>query len=154
MDIIPLKITQIWFFLITYHGRNIAQAVSRRLPTAAARVRSQVRWCGICGGQSETGEGFLRALRFPLLILIPPNAPYSPIIKGWYNRPNSGRHTKWTESNPTPRNNNNTQNYLLPICTRGLESSWWSGDTSENLIQEDRNALWQEIFGNMQMLWW
>jgi hypothetical protein len=30
-------------------GRAIAQAVSRRLPTAAARVRVQVRSCGICG---------------------------------------------------------------------------------------------------------
>jgi hypothetical protein len=29
--------------------RAIAQAVSRLLPTAAARVRAQVRSCGICG---------------------------------------------------------------------------------------------------------
>jgi hypothetical protein len=51
--------------------------VSRRLPTAAARDRPQARSCGIRGGQSGTGRGFLRVLRFPLLILIPPNAPYS-----------------------------------------------------------------------------
>jgi hypothetical protein len=30
-------------------GRAIAQAVSRRPPTAAARVRTQVKSCGICG---------------------------------------------------------------------------------------------------------
>jgi hypothetical protein len=33
-------------------GRAIAQAVSRRLTTAAARVRAEVRSRGICGGQS------------------------------------------------------------------------------------------------------
>jgi hypothetical protein len=47
-----------------------AQAVSRRLPIAASRVRAQVRSCGVCG-QSGTGAGFLRVLRFPLPILIP-----------------------------------------------------------------------------------
>jgi hypothetical protein len=35
----------------------IAQAVSLRLPTAAARVRSQVKSCGVCGVQSGTGAG-------------------------------------------------------------------------------------------------
>jgi hypothetical protein len=85
--------------------RAIAQAVSRRLPTSAARVPAQVRSCGICGGQSGTGAHFLRVLRFPLPILIPPTAPHSSssIIRGWYNRPNSGRRTKRTQSHPTPR---------------------------------------------------
>jgi hypothetical protein len=61
--------------LLAVLGRAIAQAVSRWFPTAAARVQSQVRSCGICGGQSVTGAGFLRVLRFPLPILIPPTAP-------------------------------------------------------------------------------
>jgi hypothetical protein len=74
-----------------FTGRAIAQAVSRRLPTAEARVRSQVRSCGICGGQSGTGAGFLRVLGFPLPILVPPTTPHSSsIIRGWYNRPNIG----------------------------------------------------------------
>jgi hypothetical protein len=47
-------------------GRAIAQAVSRSLPTAAARVRARVRSCGIYGGQSGTRAGFLRVLRFHL----------------------------------------------------------------------------------------
>jgi hypothetical protein len=66
-------------------GRAIAQAVSRWLPTAAARVWS----CGICGGQRGAGVGFLRVLRFPLPIFIPPVAPQSPssIIWGLYNGP-------------------------------------------------------------------
>jgi hypothetical protein len=34
----------------------IARAISRRLPTAAARVRTHVKSCGICGGQSGTGQ--------------------------------------------------------------------------------------------------
>jgi hypothetical protein len=48
-----------------------------RLPNAAARVRAQVRSCGICGGQSGTGGRYFRVLRFPLPILIPPTAPHS-----------------------------------------------------------------------------
>jgi hypothetical protein len=58
-------------------GRAIAQAVSRWLPTAAARVRSRVWSSGICGGQSGAGAGFLRVLRFPLPIFMPPNSPSS-----------------------------------------------------------------------------
>jgi hypothetical protein len=36
----------------------MAEAVSRRLPIAEARVRSRVSPCGICGGQSGPGTGF------------------------------------------------------------------------------------------------
>jgi hypothetical protein len=86
-------------------GRAMAQAVSHRLPTAAARVLAQVRSCGICGGQGGTGAGFLRILRFPLPILIPPTALHSSsIIWDLYNMPVSGRRTKWTQSHPTSRN--------------------------------------------------
>jgi hypothetical protein len=71
------------------HGRAIAQGVSRRLPTAAARVRAWVWSCGICGERSGAGTGFLRVLRFPLPIFIPPTAPQSPssIIWDWHKRP-------------------------------------------------------------------
>jgi hypothetical protein len=57
------------------NGRAVAQAVSRWLPTAAVRVRFRAA-CGVCGGQSGTGAGFLRVLRFPLPI-IPPVSPSS-----------------------------------------------------------------------------
>jgi hypothetical protein len=56
-------------------GRAVAQAVSRWLPTSAARVRVRAA-CGVCGGQSGIGAGFLRVLRFPLPI-IPLMSPLS-----------------------------------------------------------------------------
>jgi hypothetical protein len=39
-------------------GRAMGRAVSRRPPTADARVQSQVSPCGLCDGQSGTGTGF------------------------------------------------------------------------------------------------
>jgi hypothetical protein len=83
--------------------RAIAQAISRRLPTATVRVRAQVKSYGICDGQSGTEADFLRAFWFPLPILIPLTS-HSSIILGWYNRPNSSRRTKWTHSHPRARN--------------------------------------------------
>jgi hypothetical protein len=86
-------------------GHVIAQAVSHWLPTMVAWVRSQVKSCGICGGQSGAGADFLWVLRFPLPILIPPTASHSSsIIRAWYGRPVSGRRTKWTQSHPSARN--------------------------------------------------
>jgi hypothetical protein len=58
-------------------GHATVQVANRRLLTAAVWVRSQVRSRGFCGGQNGTGAGFLQVIRFPLPILIPPNAPYS-----------------------------------------------------------------------------
>jgi hypothetical protein len=65
-------------------GRAIAQAVSRWLPTAAARVRSS----GICGGQTGAEAGFfflstsvspanLRSTKFSIRTF----------TRGRYNRP-------------------------------------------------------------------
>jgi hypothetical protein len=76
-------------------GRALAQAVSRWLPTAAARGRVRGRARGVCGGQSGTGAGFLRVLRFPL--------PITPInTRAWHNRPIGGRNAEWTQLDSTP----------------------------------------------------
>jgi hypothetical protein len=68
---------------------------------AAAEVQALVMSCGICGGQSGTWAGFLWAFQFPLTI-IPLPAPHSSssIIRDRYNRPKSGRLTKWTQFHP------------------------------------------------------
>jgi hypothetical protein len=121
-------------------GRSIAHAVSRWLPTAAALLRAQVRSWGICGGQSGLGAGFLRELRFPPPILIPPSVPHSSssIIRGWYKRPISGRHTKWIQSHPTTRTNYVTGSWacsalqsLLIAMTVG-SSIFWNITPCEN----------------------
>jgi hypothetical protein len=59
-------------------GRAIAQAVSRRLPTAAARVQTRVWSCGILWWTNVAlVAGFLRTLWFPLPIYIPSASPQS-----------------------------------------------------------------------------
>jgi hypothetical protein len=89
--------------------RAIGHAVSHRLATRWPEFEPGVRSCGICGGQSDTGEGFLRVLRFSLP-LMPPTAPHSStsIIRGWYNTPSSARRTEWTQSHPKRRKRKNT----------------------------------------------
>jgi hypothetical protein len=57
-------------------GRAIAQAVSRWLPTAAARVQTRVYvHVGFVMDKSGAGAGFLRVLWFPLPIIISPISP-------------------------------------------------------------------------------
>jgi hypothetical protein len=49
----------------------IAQSVSHRIPTAEVWVRTRVKSCGISGGHSGAGAGFLRVHRFPLPLIAP-----------------------------------------------------------------------------------
>jgi hypothetical protein len=59
-------------------GRAIAQAVSRWLPTAAARVQNPGHVEFVVDKVALGQVGFLRVLGFPLPIYIPPISPQSP----------------------------------------------------------------------------
>jgi hypothetical protein len=58
-------IWQVTIALCKRWGRAIAQAVSRWLPTASARVRARVWSCGIWGGHGEVGQVFSEYFGFP-----------------------------------------------------------------------------------------
>jgi hypothetical protein len=79
--------------------------------------------------QSGAGAGFLRVLRFPLPIFIPPIAPQSPssIIWCWYNRPVAAAVPSGLSLTPLRIiiNNNNMQNNvgLLANPVTGLDPS-------------------------------
>jgi hypothetical protein len=80
--------------------------------------------CGICGGQSDAGAGFLRVLRFPLPIFIPPIAPQSPssIIWGLYNRPEVAAVPSGLSPTPLIINNNNVRMtvYHVTLAQKGM----------------------------------
>jgi hypothetical protein len=81
-------------------GRAIAQASHRGDPGS---IPGQVTW-DMWWTKWHWGS-ILRVLLLSLPILIPPTTPLSSsIIRGCYNRPNSGRHTNWTQSHAIPRN--------------------------------------------------
>ena len=53
-------------------GRVMAQAVSRKPPTAGAQFQSQESEGCICDGHSGTGIGFIQVLRSSSVSIIPP----------------------------------------------------------------------------------
>jgi hypothetical protein len=118
-----------WWNQVRVDGHAITEAGSCRISTAAAGIISKVKLCGICGGQSGTGAYLLRVFRFFLPILIPPSAPYSSIIRRWYNWPISGRRAKWTQSHPNPRNYKK-------------KSHGWGNEISESL-QNRECVVWR-----------
>jgi hypothetical protein len=95
-------------------GRAIAQAVSRRLPTAAAlfeprsdRVAFVVNKVAL---EQVFSEYFGLSCQFLFHRVLHTRAC---TVRGWYNRPVSGRRTKWTQSHLTKKKNYRN-NY---ICT-------------------------------------
>jgi hypothetical protein len=81
----------------------IAQVVSHRTPTLATWVRFQVVKRGLWWTKS-TGSALHPVHRFPLPVLVSPNAPYSPLARSWYNKPISGRRAEWSYPHPTQEN--------------------------------------------------
>jgi hypothetical protein len=80
-----------------------APALSHLVSTAAARVPTRVKLCGICGGQSSTGAGFLLVLRSPMSLTLLTVLQSSPsTIQGWYNGPINGRSNRRLGSTPAP----------------------------------------------------
>jgi hypothetical protein len=92
-------------------GRAVAQAVSRWLLTAAARVRVRAA-CGVCGGQRSSEAGFLRVLLFPLPNIISFNVSIIIFTRGWHNRPVGGHCAEWTQLDSTPPTIPIKKNYL------------------------------------------
>jgi hypothetical protein len=81
-------------------GRVLAEAVSRRLVTAGARVRSQVTPCEICGGQNYIRTGCL-PFGFPLCHST--SAPYSSSSRDWcYQKDKPAKPGKLPKSNALP----------------------------------------------------
>jgi hypothetical protein len=59
----------------------VAQEESGRFSPATVPVRYQIRSCGICAERSGNGARFIRAVRFPLPILIPQTSQHSLVIR-------------------------------------------------------------------------
>jgi hypothetical protein len=118
-------------------GCAIAQAVSRWLPTVPAWVRARVWSCGICGGQSGTGAGILRVLRFPLPILIPPIASQSSssITWGLYTRPEVAAVPSGLS--PTPPNKNDDRTSRCGGNARDLFSEVLSSNLGRDIGYTD-----------------
>jgi hypothetical protein len=128
------------YTLVTlWSGRVIAQVVNWWLPTAAVGFDPRSGHVWFVVDKVALGQVFSQVLQFPLPILIPSTASHSSssTIRGWYNRPVTGRHTKWTQSHrshPTPRN---------------YKKLWWptecANESKEALRESERQCVAMSI---------
>jgi hypothetical protein len=116
-------------------GRAVAQEISRWLPTAAAWVRNRAA-CGVCGGQSGTGAGFFRVLRF-LLSIIPPISPSS-------QSPGAGTINLLVAA--VPSGPNWTPPPTIPIQLKN--SSRWEDNNKTNSVQIRFDVDWINLAQN------
>jgi hypothetical protein len=94
----------------TAEGRAMAQAVSRRPPTAEAWAQSRFGPCGICGGQSGIDTGFSPSTSvFPCQF----HSTGAPLLgKGLHNKPQGCGASVASTAKPfstTKKNYNRTQ---------------------------------------------
>jgi hypothetical protein len=94
------------------------------------------------------GQIFSELLRFPLPILMTPTATHSSssIIRGWYNRPNSGRRTKWTQSHPTPRNKIKTTPFETCFITLRVRISGFHPESLEASLEYSTTSSIHTLF--------
>jgi hypothetical protein len=101
---IAVRLVRFWVNFWLRCCLAVARAISRRLPTAKARVRALTMSFGIYSGQNINGACFLRILRFPLPLIHSTNCSAVITIyhSGWYDRSISGRSNSGLGSIPAP----------------------------------------------------
>jgi hypothetical protein len=87
------------------NGRAAAQAGSRWLPTAAARVRVQAGMWSMWWTKRHWGR-FSEYFCFPCQSLFHQFFSIIIIIRGWHNRPIGGRSAEWAQLDFTPHYTN------------------------------------------------
>jgi hypothetical protein len=106
---------------VSAESRAIAQVVSRRLPTAAARVRTRSGNVGFVVAKVALGQVFYEYFGFPCqfsFYQLLRNHPHL-IIRGWDNRPVSCRRTKWTQSQLPPQETKKRSPWATLHCGAG-----------------------------------
>jgi hypothetical protein len=86
-------------------GRAVAQAVSRWLPIAAARVRSRAGLWGFVVDKTALRQFFSEYFGFPCQSFST-NFPIMVIIRGWLNRPVGGRSAQRNQLESPPHYTN------------------------------------------------
>jgi hypothetical protein len=71
-----------------------------------------------------------------------PFAPYPSIIRGWYSRPNIGRHTKWTQSHPTQKVSPHPKKSGCILNDSYQSDSSANGESASELCKSTCTARW------------
>jgi hypothetical protein len=114
-------------------GRAIAQAVSRWLPTAAARVHVRADHVGFVVDKAALGQVLSKYLDFPCQSSFHQFFSIIIITRGWHNRPIGGSSAEWTQSESTPHYTNNK---LFCIIDLNINVTTFSNTLSSTFFTE------------------